>query len=198
MDKDKHDITMEIIQDGEPNAYLYEDSKLVRSYDIFYRWINQLIKMKQDNKNSLTKMLASSSWGHLNDVKTIYCDDDKFNEINSEYTISTKASENPDYFIYNYDVRGDDDNIEMMYELIDLQNPVYKLPLRLLPFITSYSRCRMASVIDFYKLESNVIRIHTDGVVLDKKVKFSDRDLIPEDKTTGKIVWKNLNEYAKL
>ena len=197
IDKGKHGITLEIVQDGKANAYLYDDTKLVVGFDIFHKWANKLITIKENCKNSITKMLASSGWGHLQDVKTIYCNQDQFDTIcDNGYTISANIDKEPDYFIHNFDMKGEDQI--PMYELIDVSKPVYKLPLRLLPFITSYSRCRMASVIDYYNLEEHVIRIHTDGIVLDKECNFSDKDLIAEDKTTGNIEFKNVNDYDKI
>ena len=50
-------------------------------------------------------------------------------------------------------------------------------------------------------LFDNVLRIHTDSVVLNRSFDFSNQyngELIPEEKTTGKIEFKNINDYKKL
>ena len=47
----------------------------------------------------------------------------------------------------------------------------------------------------------DVVRIHTDGIVFKgKKELIVDEHyrIVPEDKTTGKIEFKSLNEYVKL
>jgi hypothetical protein len=43
-----------------------------------------------------------------------------------------------------------------------------------------------------------VIRCHTDGVVFNKEMKLDFKRLIIEDKTTGKINWKGVNNYTCL
>jgi protein-tyrosine-phosphatase len=40
------------------------------------------------------------------------------------------------------------------------------------PFITSFARCKTARTINDNNLIDNVVRIHTDGIVLDKEFDF--------------------------
>ena len=78
-----------------------------------------------------------------------------------------------------------------------MQNDKYfKYNLRLKSWITAYGRNKTADValLDI----DNVIRVHTDGIVFKKKQDFDILNLIPEDKTTGKIHWKNVNTYEKV
>ena len=44
----------------------------------------------------------------------------------------------------------------------------------------------------------NVIRIHTDGIVLDTKYNFLlyDNEIIEEEKTTGTMEFKGINDYT--
>ena len=68
------------------------------------------------------------------------------------------------------------------------------------PFITSFARCKTARTINDNNLIDNVIRIHTDGIVLDKEFDFSkyNIEIIPEDKTTGKFEFININNYNRI
>ena len=45
-----------------------------------------------------------------------------------------------------------------------------------------------------------VVRIHTDGIVLNKEHDFTHIKYhpTPEDKTTGKMIFKNVINYEKL
>ncbi|CAM9745311.1 unnamed protein product, partial [Ectocarpus fasciculatus] len=161
-EKGKHNICVELIIDDKPNAYVYDDTKLVRGFDVFTRWTNRLIELKRDYpQNKIIKFLASSGWGHLNDLVTEFKTEDEVIELSKTHKVSSTMEDNPDYIVHDFGEKCDE---SLYYELIDVSKPIYKLPLRLLPFITSYSRCRMASVVDYYKLEEHVIRIQTDGI----------------------------------
>jgi hypothetical protein len=73
---------------------------------------------------------------------------------------------------------------------------------RLKPFLVSLSRYHMSNIIlkanKKYKIFENIIRIQTDGIVLNKEIKFSgDYAPIPETKTTGCFTWHHLNKNDK-
>ena len=72
----------------------------------------------------------------------------------------------------------------------------YKHNFRLKSFLTSYGRVKIAEVI--MKDIDFVLRVHTDGVVFNKEMKLDFLRLIAEDKTTGKINWKGVNNYTCL
>ena len=57
----------------------------------------------------------------------------------------------------------------MLYELVKRDKPVYDLPIRLLPFITSFSRAKMGNLIDKYDLYDKVIRIQTDSITFSEE-----------------------------
>ena len=61
-------------------------------------------------------------------------------------------------------------------------------------FLTAFGRVKIARVAE-EDLDS-VIRIHTDGIVFNKEMKFYFDHLLPEDKTTGLINWINVNNYS--
>jgi hypothetical protein len=69
----------------------------------------------------------------------------------------------------------------------------YRHNIRLKSFLTAYGRVKIAEV-----AQTNIdgtLRIHTDGIVFDKKMTEKFPSLIKEDKTTGKIEWKGVNCY---
>ena len=72
----------------------------------------------------------------------------------------------------------------------------YKHNFRLKSFLTSYGRVKIAEVI--MKDVDAVIRCHTDGVVFNKEMKLDFHRLIVEDKSTGLINWKGVNNYICL
>ena len=81
------------------------------------------------------------------------------------------------------------------YTLIQRSNR-YEYNLRLKPFITSFGRIQTAKI----ALENldNVVRIHTDGIVFDKPITTDLPNFIPEKKTTGRIQFKNVNDYHRI
>ena len=68
--------------------------------------------------------------------------------------------------------------------------------MRLKPWITAFGRVKTAKIalLDI----NNIVRIHTDGIVFNKEQNFKIENLIQEDKTTGKITFKNINNYSKV
>jgi len=66
---------------------------------------------------------------------------------------------------------------------------------RIKPFLTSNARLKVFKIIEKNNLEENVIRIHTDGIVLNKPFDFDKIGIkyyqIIEDKTTGYMIWNN-------
>jgi hypothetical protein len=67
---------------------------------------------------------------------------------------------------------------------------------RIKSFLTAFARDYMARTLINDKLHENIVRIQTDGVVLNKPHTFSGEYIpIPESKTTGKIFWVNVNKF---
>jgi hypothetical protein len=94
---------------------------------------------------------------------------------------------------------------EKDYYKIQCMTQPYRHNLRLKSFLTAYGRVKITEV-----ALSNLdgcIRIHTDGIVFNMKMKDNTMNLIKqdkfiklinEDKTTGKINWKGVNCYTCL
>jgi hypothetical protein len=185
---DEYDVTIELVQDDLPNAYLYDESDMVTLGSITKEWYTKLTGLrKQYNDNRLLKHLIKSAWGHLNGGNKLY---KSWEEIESE-GLEIGTTDEYAYKILKYNDYGDRE----CYELLNTKSP-YKHNIRLKPWITGLARNLTASIV----LEDikHVIRVHTDSVTFTKKQEFDDPNLIVEDKTTGKIHWLNVNKYHNI
>jgi len=191
----KYDVVVKLIIDDKPNALLYD--KLICGKDLFGNWYNRLKDMKNDLKNnSIVKFLSSTAWGHLSELQTQYFNEDKINEMVMNGKIfSNDFNDKVDYIIK--DMKEIDEITR--YEVFETNTSVYKLPFRILPFITSFSRIKMATMIEQYALHDKLIRIQTDGMTLSEEFKdYSKvRNLKYDEKISGNIEFVNLNNYHK-
>ena len=184
--KDEFDFNIELIIDDAPNAYIYP--KGARASTVFGKWFDTLMNIKiKYPKNKLIKHLMSSLWGSLSSGNNIT---KTWKEIEEE-GLSVSIDNEADYKIANY-IKT---NTQEYYKLTCMHQP-YKHNFRLKSFLTAYGRVKITEVI-MADVES-VLRVHTDGVVFNKKMKFNLQRLIVEDKTTGKINWKGVNNYTCL
>ena len=173
---------------NEPNAFVYKGEDLIESNKIFNLWFETIKKLKDElPNNTLVKLLASSLWGYLSKSNIEIKTDDQF--FNSDF------DEN-DYIIIDQVFK----NNYSYFKLINKNKKFYSTNFRLKPFITSFARCKTARTINDNNLIDNVIIIHTDGIVLDKEFDFSkyNIEIIPEDKTTGKFEFININNYVRI
>jgi hypothetical protein len=185
--KHNFNIDIELIQDGEPNAYLYQETSLITSNSLFNNWFACILNIKKKYpKNILVKMLSSSVWGHLSQKNTITVSGDKIDDYDIDVGDDAK------YKIMDIIIK--EDNSEY-YKLLNTQEP-YKLQIRLKPFLTSYGRNKTARVA--LRMIDSVIRIHTDGICFNKPYTVKSENLLPEKKTTGHIKFNNINSYERL
>jgi hypothetical protein len=155
--------------------------------------------MKTDLKgNSIVKFLSSTAWGHLAEVHTEFNNEDQILEMAKKGKVFTDDFYNykdADYVKKNIKEVGEISR----YEVFDTKSKVYQLPFRLLPFITSFSRIKIASMVQQNDLHDTVIRIQTDSVTLSEE--FIDylkvRNLNHDIKISGNIEFLNLNKYQK-
>ena len=175
-------IDIELMQDGEPNAYLYKDEDLITSNLLFNDWFACILNLKKKYpKNILVKMLSSSVWGHLSQKNITFVDGDKIDDYDKD-----------DYKIMDIIIKEDGSED---FKLLNTQKP-YKLPIRLKPFLTSYGRNKTARVA--LRMIDNVIRIHTDGVCFDKPYTVKSENLFPDEKYTGHFNFVNIRNYTRL
>ena len=182
-------LTIELIKDRKYNALVYYKDDLIDSHEIFGRWFKVVTRMKQElPENGLVKHLSSSLWGTLSksihfyhSVENMVLENDNDNNENLEI-IDIKFVKEKQFMI-----------------CIDKTKGFYKTNFRIKSFLTSYCRCKIANIILNNDLIENVIRIHTDGVILDKPFDFPEEfEFLPEYKTTGKVKFKNVNSYKKV
>lgn len=180
-------VKIELIQDDGPNAYIYNDDDLIKSSSIFSRWFYKMKALKKAfPKNMLVKHLFSSLWGSLISFNKINLTWDRIEKEGLKVGMTLNA----DYIIRDHKIY---DNQEY-YEVIDVKQP-YRYNIRIKAFLTSCVRNLTAFAA--YEHLDNVIRIHTDCIVFNKKVKLYIPYLVPEEKTSGMIKWNNVNSYHK-
>ena len=182
-------MTIELIQDGEPNAYIYLLKQITNGKRIFGEWFKTLSELKKElPKNMSVKMLLSSLWGHLSRRNTKTIKESQAEELN----IGLLPDEGIDHLILDYIIPAKG---EAYYKLLDIKKP-YLFNLRLKPWITSYGRIKTAMIILDHL--DDVVRVHTDGVVFTKPKDLNIDGFIPEKKTTGLIKFNNLNAYSHI
>ena len=188
MYKKMFNVSIELVQNGKPNAYIYDDSCLISSSDIFDKWYDTLMQLKKlYPKNQLVKHLMSSVWGHLSRTNKLT----KTYEQIIEEGLNIGRTAKAEYLIEDRHIYPDKE----YYVLVHRENP-YKFPLRLKSFITAYGRNRISQVV-LLDID-NVIRIQTDGIVFNRPTVMVDKSFVPEKKTTGKIHWHHMNKGVKL
>lgn len=205
--KDEFNINIELIIDENYNALIYNENKLINSSDVFKNWFTYLRNLKtQFPKNRLVKHLLSSLWGSLCQFNKMFFNEEEFenldvSKLSDDEPTEYKLLERKDYY--------NGDNIKTSYHCIPTKQPYKNIfddsnsdgnLARLKPFLVSFARCYIAKIIMKEKILDNVIRIHTDGIILNKEHDFTHLKYHPisELKSTGDIIFKNVNNYKKV
>lgn len=175
-------VSIELFQDGQPNAYLYKDEDLVTGKSIFQKWNRTLWKLKKKYpQNPLVKFLGSSLSGQLSKHNTIWKTMKEIEEMDDEEG-------------ENYDIKAevtDNHGFPIKMKVVDVNKP-YRYSIRHKPFLLALVRNQVAKVA--YKDYKNCVRVFEDCVQFTHPVDLSTVKFIkPEDKTTG--VMKYINAY---
>ena len=189
--QDDYGLKFELLQPDEDfnyNCLIYDNDCLINGKKIFNDWYKSLENIrKKYPKNKLIKFLMSSLWGILCGFKKVYIPREKEKEYDMTHKTSVEPSE---YKIIDIADNGD-------YITVDTKDP-YKYNLaRIKPFLTGFGRLKILKLLHNNDLVKNVVRIHTDGITLNKNVDFSKLGLpynyypSQEDKTTGLMLFKN-------
>jgi hypothetical protein len=180
-----YDIDIELIQNGEPNAYVYKDTDMVYCRDIFRRWFLILIKTKRlYPKNKLIKFMLSSMWGHLsqkNDTKKV-SENDIDNYPNSKIV----------------DILFNEDG-SYTYAIVINGTKTYKTNYRIKCFLTACGRTKIGNIAKKYI--DCVQTIHTDGITfknLPKGHKLCMNEMKIEYHKYGLLKWHHVNKFDKL
>jgi len=185
--KKKMDIKIELIQDGKPNAYVYDQEDLIQTREIFLKWFIKLSDLKKKHPtNKLFKRCLSSLWGTVCQSNHLTRTEDQLDKEGLNYDFY-----NAEWIIKNINCNADGTEY---YELINSVKPYLHNLARIKSYLTSFSRVKTAHVA-LMKLDK-VVRIHTDGIVFSEPFKYQRIEgLVPESKTTGLFVWHNQNNY---
>ena len=198
----KHSILVNLLEETlqficREECVVYEKEDLIECDDIFLDWYNIVSDLKKNVKgNMLVKNLNSKLWGVLTQFNRTYVDSDDIEDYDFLFVDDiVEGVDKPEYLCINLepDFRK--------YVLVKADNPYKNGGIaRIKPWMNSSSRLYITRLLCHYNLLENVVRICTDGVALDKQFEFKPCDKfpympLPEDKTTGKIRFTNVNNY---
>lgn len=200
--KKEFGIKIKLIMDEEPNALVYRENKITNSSNIFYNWYNLLLKLKTEHPtNGLIKMLSSSIWGYLSKTNKRYYSEEEI--VNNNFKCDYDDSENIDYLMLReYE---DIENGKTNYQMINKSKPYCK-NYRFKSFITSFMRCLIYEIAIKINIKA-VVRINTDNITFNKdlltdeqldKLKLISPQFIQEQKTTGKFIIHNVNNFERI
>ncbi len=177
---------------------VYEKENLIKCKDIFQDWFNYVGNIKNNlPKNMLAKNLNKSLWGALSQFDRIYVESKDINEYDFLYPEDVDEDRKPEYIcikVYTGNKK---------YELVKAKNPYKEGGIaRLKIYLVSAIRYYITNMLIKCNLLTDVIRICTDGIVLNREFDFQKCGLkyvpIKEDKTTGKIKFYDANKYRSI
>jgi hypothetical protein len=194
--KKRFNINIEILNlDKETNCYIYDEKDVIKSSEIFGTWFNNLFAIKQEfPKNKLIKHLLSSVWGLLSQYnRKVISSYQEYHDLDTSHMESNKNTEYKTLKTHEY-FDEETYDMKMRFEVVNVSHP-YKYNMRLKPFLTSYSRKMFAEFVINNCDLNDIIRVHTDSVVLRKEYDFTGLKSypVPENKTSGHLIWSNVN-----
>lgn len=173
-------LKISLIEDDEFNYYAYDKEGLVQSRKLFSEYVNYFYELK--SKCKIAKALLNCLWGGLTTRKQVK------KVVNRD--IDAKLDEDLNITSLN---PIDDETL-----LVTMEKPQNRFQndfARVGVFLTSYARLKMMRHAKPY--QDNIIRIHTDSILLneDLKVNFDVNNEIGSWKLEGKgqVDIKHLN-----
>ena len=186
--KDKYGLKLTLLDDDEfdYNAFTYNKKDLLLGKTLFNDWFKSLETIrKQFPKNRLVKHLMSSLWGTLCSYKKSYILENEIENLDISYIDDDEPSE--------FKILKHIDN--SVYKIVKSSNAYNYGLARIKPFLTAFGRLKIMKFIHKCDIEKSIVRIHTDGLVFNKRIDFEKYNLdyfpLPEDKTTGRINYHN-------
>ena len=186
-------IKFKLIQDDQPNAYLYDSNDCIELSSMTHKWFDKVkhLKSTYGKSNPYMKSIASITWGVLNQRKYTVMSE---NDIVSK-KINVGLSN--DYKINRYQIQKTfEKNGQLYYSMVDTDKP-YKYKLRLKPWVTAQARNDIATFGMKHGLD-HIVRIQTDSITFDTEIINDDPGYSLEAKTTGKMHFYNVNRYENL
>ncbi len=168
-------------------ALIYND--LISGSKIFFCWYSRLLELRQEfPKNKLIKKLGSTSWGELQNYKTIIKTEEEV--INEQIDFGFEF--NSDYYVKKISIKGDTE----VFHLVSTTGDFYDYNLRMKAFITDYARVKMAKIA--LKNIDDVVRIQTDSITYSRNVKPNIPQFNLDEEKTGRFEIKNKKSMIKL
>jgi len=147
-------LKIEINTEEEYNFYYYSKEKLVKGMDLFGPFVEKLYELKLKNKT--VKKYLNCLYGSLcakSKYSKIINENDSF-EVNDSFKINSVDNINGENMKINYTDK----------------NKIFKTNEARIVFITAFARYRLFKMIKEYK--HNIVRIHTDSIILDKYIEI--------------------------
>jgi hypothetical protein len=176
--KKQFDIEIKLNKEVKYNCYLYKDEDIITGNVLFKEWYDTIVELKElYPKNVITKLLSSSLWGHLCQGNYVFKNKDEKDKLN--------WGTDPDGVDYLFKERNYNADGTHFYKFQKMDEP-YKYNIRIKSFLTAFGRNKTAWVV----LEENpdsVLRIHTDGIIFNKKLEDEYENFIEESDKTGML-----------
>ena len=135
-------------------------------------------------------------WGRICENNKLFKTD--FEISTEKLKVSLDYDKKFDYFIKDIKFKKD---LSTLYELVNIKK-LYRFNIaRVKPFLISNGRYMIAQIALMHI--NHVIRICVDNVTFDQEhddvtKKFKNYKLLKEDKTSGKLIWKNVYNGTKI
>jgi len=188
---DVYDISFQLLPtDNKYNYNFVSYNKTISMMKVFRQWFQTCDEMiTRCPGNFLVKSYVSQLWGCLCKFKKISVSEDKINDYDWDHLEHIDYNNKYEYYKYKSE--------HGTYKLIKSDDPFDSKLARLKIFLTEYARLYMFNFISENELANYVIRCQTDSITFNKKFNFKLFDYYPieEAKSTGNIVFKNLNSY---
>ena len=176
--KTKFDISIDLINDGKPNAYIYEADDLIQTRNIFIKHNHQLTELRKKHpKNRLFKYCLTSLWGCLCQANKKTRTEAQLKDQNINY----------DYFDAEYiikDVRYNAGGTEYL-QIVNQAQPYLHNLARIKAYLSAFTRIKTARLAS-RNLDA-CLRIHTDCVTFTEPLKYCENGLSKVNKSTGLI-----------
>lgn len=148
-------IKITMVEDGQPNALLFKGGRIhgKQIFGPFVKFMMEVHSKVQPETKPRCKNIMNCLWGGLNMLNNSRIDLNKEESINLEHREITHIEPHRDKYLVN------------LHDYVNKYKTDYA---RLGPFLTSFARRQM--YLTFKDVEECVYRVHTDGVVVSKKL----------------------------
>jgi len=193
--REKYDITFTLLPPDDKYDYnMVHYEKTVGLKTLLSGWfkvIDTLLK-QCSKKNWLVKTLTSQPWGTLSKYRKIYVKKEDVSTYDWDYLKDIDNTDKYAYYCHSYE--------NGIYTLIEAKKAfTYGGIARMKNFLTEFARGFMFNMLSEQNIAKKVVRIHTDGICFNSPIDFPAMKLnyypIPEGKSTGTLIFHNLNSY---